>query len=146
MSSRPRKWLRRSGLALLVVFVLIQLKQPQRTNPPIESALQAPPEIAAILERSCYDCHSHQTQWPWYAYVAPISWRVAEHVEHGRGDLNFSRWPVLDFEELEHSFRDIDEQLAKDEMPLKDYLLLHPSARLSEDDKIALRRWAKSNF
>lgn len=146
MSSQRRKWLRWSGLGLLVVFLLMQLKQPQRTNPPIKSALQAPPEIATILERSCYDCHSHETEWPWYAYIAPISWRVAEHVEHGRGDLNFSQWPVLDFEELEHAFRDIDEQLARDEMPLKDYLLLHPSARLSDEDKVALRSWARSNF
>jgi hypothetical protein len=134
------------GLSLAAVFLLLQFKQPHRTNPPIESAINAPAEIAAILERSCYACHSHETDWPWYAYVAPVSWWVVDHVEHGRGDLNFSQWPVLDFEELEHSFRDIDEQIAKGEMPLTSYLILHPGARLSDAEKDALRRWARSNF
>ena len=83
-------------------------------------------------------------QDPWA--VAPVSWWIADHVHHGRGDLNFSQWPVLGFEELEHNFRDIDEQIAKGEMPLKSYLILHPGARLSDEEKEALRRWAQSNF
>ncbi len=137
------KWF---GLSLLIVFLAIQVIQPERSNPALESEIAAPPEIAAILERSCYDCHSHQTNWPWYAHVAPVSWWLAEHVEHGRGDLNFSDWPVLDFEELEHAFKDIDEQIAKGEMPLKAYLILHSEAKLSEEEKAALRAWAQSNF
>ena len=145
-SSRLRTLARWGALALMAVFLLLQLKQPERTNPPVESEIHAPPKIAAILERACYNCHSHRTDWPWYAYVAPVSWWVVDHVNHGRGDLNFSQWPVLDFEELEHNFRDIDEQIAKGEMPLKSYLILHPEARLSEEDKTTLRRWAQSNF
>lgn len=137
------KWF---GLSLLIVFLAIQVIQPERSNPALESEIAAPPEIAAILERSCYDCHSHQTNWPWYAHVAPLSWWLAEHVEHGRGDLNFSDWPVLDFEELEHAFKDIDEQIEKGEMPLKAYLILHSEAKLSEEEKAALRAWAQSNF
>ncbi len=134
------------ALASLAVFLLLQLKQPNRSNPPVQSEINAPAEIATILERSCYACHSYETDWPWYAYVAPVSWWVVDHVNHGRGDLNFSEWPVLDFEELEHAFHDIDEQIAKGEMPLKSYLILHRDARLSEEDKAALRRWAQSNF
>ena len=145
-SSRLRRVARWFGLSLAILFVLSQFKQAERSNPPVTSEINAPPEIAVILERSCYDCHSHETDWPWYAYVSPVSWWVVDHVEHGRGDLNFSQWPVLDFEELEHNFRDIDEQIAKDEMPLKSYLFLHPEARLSDEDKDALRRWAQSNF
>ncbi len=137
---------RRIALAMLAMFLLLQLKQPDRSNPPVESAINAPAEIAAILERSCYACHSYETDWPWYAYVAPVSWWVVEHVNHGRGDLNFSDWPVLDFEALEHTFRDIDRQIATDEMPLKSYLIMHRDARLSDEDKAALRRWAQSNF
>ena len=143
--SRLRKLALRSAVGLVIVFLLLQFKQPGRTNPPVESEIDAPAEIAAILQRSCYDCHSHQTDWPWYAYVAPVSWWVDEHVEHARGDLNFSQWPVLDFEELEHNFHDIDEQIAKGEMPLKSYLILHPGARLSEAEKDALRRLAQAN-
>ena len=144
--SRLRKLAKWFVLSLAAVFLLLQFKQPQRTNPPVESEIMAPPEIAAILQRSCYDCHSHKTDWPWYTYVAPLSWWIADHVHDGRGDLNFSRWPVLEFDELEHNFRDIDEQIAKGEMPLKSYLILHPGARLSDEEKDALRRWAQSNF
>ena len=115
--SRLRKLAKWFVLSLAVVFLLLQFKQPDRTNPPVESEIMAPPEIAAILQRSCYDCHSHKTDWPWYTYMAPLSWWIADHVHDGRGDLNFSQWPVLDFEELEHNFRDIDEQIAKGEMP-----------------------------
>ncbi|NIM01898.1 MAG: hypothetical protein GTN89_13935, partial [Acidobacteria bacterium] len=90
--------------------------------------------------------HSHETGWPWYAYVAPVSWWLSHHVHDGREDLNFSQWPVLDFEKLEHNFREIDEQIAEDEMPLRSYVLLHPGARLSDQEKETLRDWARSNF
>lgn len=142
--SRLRLALRWILIGAAVVFVALQIKQPGRANPPVQSEVMAPPEIAAILERSCYACHSNETDWPWYAYVAPVSWWVADHVDHGRKDLNFSEWPVLDFEELEHNLHEIDEQIEKDEMPLKSYLLLHPGARLSEEEKKALRDWARS--
>jgi hypothetical protein len=144
--SRLRKLALWFGVGLAVVFLLMQFKQPDRTNPPVESEIHAPAEIAVILERSCYNCHSHETDWPWYSYVAPVSWWVGEHVEHARGDLNFSQWPVLEFEELEHMFHEIDEQIAKGEMPLNSYLILHSEARLSDEEKAALRSWAQSNF
>ena len=145
-SSRLRKLIRWGGLALVTVFLLLQLKQANRTNPPVGSEVDAPPEIAAILERACRDCHSHRTDWPWYSYVAPVSWWVADHVHHGRDDLNFSQWPVHDPEKLEHNFHEIDEQIEEGEMPLKSYLILHPEARLSEEDRAVLRDWARSNF
>ena len=144
--SKSRKIVLGLVVSLIVVFLLLQLKQPDRTNPPVESEIAAPPEVAAILERACYACHSNETEWPWYSYVAPVSWWVAEHVEHGRGDLNFSTWPVLDFEELEHAFHDIDEQIEKGEMPLPSYLRMHAEARLSDEDRQVLRDWAQSNY
>ncbi len=144
--SRLRTALRWFLISLAVVFVALQFRQPDRANPAVVSEIMAPPEIAEILERSCYDCHSNETRWPWYAYVAPVSWWLADHVHDGRKDLNFSEWPVLDFEGLEHNFREIDEQIANDEMPLKSYLLLHPGARLSEEEKRALLDWARSSF
>ena len=142
-SSRLRKVALWSAAGLTGVFLLLQLKQAERTNPPVESEIQAPAAIAAILERSCYNCHSHETDWPWYAYVSPVSWWVVEHVDHARKDMNFSQWPVFDFEELEHTLRDIEEQIETRQMPLKSYLILHPEARLSEDDRQALLAWAR---
>ncbi len=141
--SRLRKVALWSAAGLTGVFLLLQLKQAERTNPPVESEIQAPAAIAAILERSCYNCHSHETDWPWYAYVSPVSWWVVEHVDHARKDMNFSQWPVFDFEELEHTLRDIEEQIETRQMPLKSYLILHPEARLSEQDRQALLAWAR---
>ncbi len=125
------------------LFLLAQFRQPDRTNPPLRSDVDAPPEVAEILRRACYDCHSHETDWRWYSYIAPVSWWVADHVEHGRSDLNFSDWPMFDFEAIEQSMSDIDEQLEQDEMPLKSYLIMHPEARLTEDEKTIIRRWTQ---
>ena len=132
----------RLGLvALIAVFVALQLVPVERTNPPVGSDVDAPAEVEAILRRACYDCHSHETSWPWYSFVAPASWFVADHVNHGRGDLNFSEWPAYDFEAQDLALSDIREQITKGEMPLPSYLILHPGARLSEADRAALLDW-----
>ena len=144
--SRRRRLAMRIGLGAMVVFVVLQFKQPDRSNPPVVSEVDAPPEVARILERSCYNCHSNRTAWPWYAYVAPVSWWVADHVEEGRGDLNFTDWPMLDFEAIEHSLHDIDKQVSSGEMPLPQYLWLHPEARLSDDDKATVLEWARKGL
>jgi hypothetical protein len=144
--SRRRKLAQRAGLAFAVLVVLAQFVQPDRSNPPVVSEIAAPPQVAAILKRSCYNCHSNRTEWPWYAYVAPVSWLVADHVEEGRGDLNFSNWPVLDFEAVDDSLRDIEKQVAKGDMPLPQYVWLHPEARLSDEDKAVLLAWARSGI
>ena len=97
--------------------------------------------MKAILRRACYDCHSHETHWPWYSRIAPISWWVVEHVDHGRGDLNFSEWPNFDFEAQQIEFLDIAEQVENGEMPLPNYLILHRDARLSDEDRRILLEW-----
>jgi hypothetical protein len=103
-----------------------------------------PGEVQSILRRACYDCHSNETQWPWYSHVAPASWFVVRHVRQGRGDLNFSEWPVFDPEFEEYAFKDIEEQIEKEEMPLRSYTWLHTDAKLSEDDRETLIRWARA--
>jgi len=123
-------------------LVLLQFFRVERTNPPVVSEIQAPPEVREILRRSCYDCHSHETRWPWYSRVAPMSWLVADHVEHARGDLNFSDWPVSDSEAQEHVFEEIREEVGEGEMPLASYLVMHPRARLSDEERDLLMRWA----
>ena len=129
--------------AVLVVLVALQFVPVERTNPAERSRIEAPDSVAAILERACYDCHSNRTRWPWYSYVAPMSWLVARHVENGRADLNFSEWPTFDFEAEEYALRDIREQVEEGKMPLKSYLLLHWDARLSEEDRRILIEWAR---
>src|SRR6267142_3254624 len=89
------KWL---VLIVACLFIAIQFKRPARTNPPVDESqtifarTQMTPQVAAILDRSCRDCHSNKTVWPWYSNVAPISWLVADDVNTGRQALNLSEW------------------------------------------------------
>ena len=142
---RIRSLLRWAGLSLVGILVVIQFFPAERTNPPVVAEIVAPEEVMTILDRACYDCHSNRTRWPWYSRVAPLSWWLVEHVDDGRGDLNFTEWPMLDFETQELAFHDIEEQIAEGEMPLFSYLLLHPGARLSEAEKRTLIDWAAAN-
>src|SRR3990172_10477480 len=119
-------------LALAPALVLAQLVPVSRTNPPVEQEVDAPPDARAVLERSCYDCHSHATRWPWYAWVAPVSWLVAHDVSEAREHLNFSTWGRYDAEERGENLEEIAEMLEEGEMPPWFYLPLHPHARLSD--------------
>ena len=136
-----RGYIRGAVGILAVILIGMQIIPVDRTNPPVQSEIQAPDSVTAILERACYDCHSNQTRWPWYSYVAPASWFVVRHVDHGRGDLNFSEWPTFDFEAQELILTDIYEQIEKEAMPLSSYLFLHRGARLAEADRRVLLEW-----
>jgi len=136
-------WARRLALAGVVLFTLAQLVPVQRTNPPVGTPLDAPQSIERVLRRSCFDCHSNETRWPWYARVAPSSWLVTGHVMKGRGDVNFSEWPVFDREKIANNFHDIAKQVERGKMPLWSYLLLHPEARLSPEEKKQVVDWAR---
>ena len=138
-----RKILRWAALVLLVLFAGMQLKQPDRTRPPVETVVGALAEVQEILRRACYDCHSHETRWPWYGYVAPVSWWLDGHIRDARGHMNLSRWPAHDRREERHIFKEIREQIIKDEMPLKSYRIMHAGARLSDADKEILMNWAR---
>ena len=130
-------------LGLLVLFLAIQVVPVERSNPPEGEWLQAPPAVETILRRSCIDCHSNQTHWPWYAYVAPASWLVTHDVEEGRDHLNFSTWEIYDEDERIDHLDEIAEVIEDGDMPLWFYVPLHPDARLSADDSATLIRWAK---
>jgi len=128
----------------LVLVGGAQLVPVDRTNPPVRVEVQAPPEVHAILRRACYDCHSHETRWPWYSHVAPVSWLVSHDVHEGRGDLDFSDWPQLDFEARDLQLADIRKQIEKKKMPLWYYLPLHPDARLSDADRAKIVEWTRA--
>jgi len=129
-------------LALAVILVAIQLVPINRTNPTVVADFDGPPAVKAVLETSCYDCHSHETSWPWYSRVAPFSWLVAHDVEEARDHLNFSQWGNLDAKRREKLTEEMWEEVEEGEMPLKMYLLAHPDARLSEAGKATLRDWS----
>ncbi len=129
---------------ILTPFLLIQFVPVDRKNPNVaeELTLTAPPEVISILKKSCYDCHSNETEWPFYSYIAPISWLVERDVEFGREDLNFSEWNKMTENDKEITKEEIVEEISRDTMPMPIYLLTHPSASLSYNDKLVLKNWA----
>jgi hypothetical protein len=139
------KWPKIVLLILVVAFVGMQAVRPARTNPPIDEGkvLAAPPQVKAILDRSCADCHSSRTVWPWYSNVAPVSWLLVDHVNEGRHELSFSEFGGYTDRKKSHKLQEICEQVEKGEMPLKQYVVLHPDARLSEADKQTLCSWSE---
>ena len=122
----------------------MQLTNPARTNPPVKNdcltALAPPAEVAACLRNACYDCHSHETQWPLYARIAPASWLVVADVNEGRDHFNFSDWPTEPDRAAKKLDR-INEVLDYREMPPKKYTALHPEARLTEAQRKAVMDW-----
>lgn len=128
-------------IAVAVLLVAIQLVPVGRTNPPVTSKVNASQEALAVLERSCFDCHSNETRWPWYAYVAPVSWLVTHDVKEGREHINFSEWSQYDAEKVADILDEVHEEVEEGKMPLPIYLVLHGDARPSEQDKQALFAW-----
>ncbi|MDA2924509.1 heme-binding domain-containing protein [Acidobacteria bacterium AH-259-O06] len=141
------KTLRWLAIAVPTLFIFIQFLGPEKTNPPINpprtiaAHVQIPPEINAIFERACQNCHSHKTQWPWYSNLAPISWFVIDHVNFGRSHINLSDWAQYDQEKQISLFEEICEIVEKGEMPLEPYLWMHDKAHLTQQDIRAICEW-----
>lgn len=127
---------------VLAGIILIQFVPVDRSNPPVAGEISAPDPVMEVLRTACYDCHSNETEWPWYSRVAPISWRIAEHVHEAREELNFSEWQDMTQEDQEHAREDIWEKVEEGAMPLSDYLRMHPEAVLTDPQREALRRWS----
>lgn len=139
-------------IAIIVVFVIIgmQFFQIDKTNPPINSAetleasTQVPENIQAIFKRSCDDCHSNKTIYPFYSYIAPISWKLDEHIKDGRKKMNFSVWQTYENRKKRKKLEEICEEIETNEMPMSQYLIVHWDAKLSDDDKKIICDWTKS--
>ncbi len=130
-------------LAIIIAMVALQFVPVTRDNPPVSGDFSGDPEVKQVLRQSCYDCHSHETTWPWYSGIAPVSWLVASDVEEGREKLNFSNWSALLADDKKSLKKEIWKEIEGGEMPLKIYLLLHSGAKLSETDKSVIRRWVE---
>jgi hypothetical protein len=105
--------------------------------------MNVPDNVQSIFKRSCYDCHSDHTVWPWYSSVAPVSWLVSDDVTKGKKKMNFSEWGKLSDAKQEARLNEICEQTRADEMPLPNYLIIHSEAKLSIADKDALCKWVE---
>ncbi len=130
-------------LPLVVLTVLIQFVPTTHTNPPVTGEIEAPEEVMAILRRSCYDCHSNETVWPWYSYVAPASWLVTKDVRDGRKHVNFSEWDSYSAKEQKHTRKECGEEVEAGEMPLWFYVPLHPDSEMMQKDVETILAWSK---
>ena len=134
-------------VAITAILVLIQFIPVNRDNPESDSHLEIvlQPEVKTIVEKACYDCHSNKTNWPWYSYVAPVSFIVAKHVEDGRDEMNFSLWQTFSKKRKSKKLKELVEEVEEGEMPLFPYPVTHPEADLSKEEINTLISWAKSD-
>lgn len=105
---------------------------------------EVPIKVEAILKSACYNCHSHQSTWPWYSYVAPFSFWVGDHVSEGREHLDFSQWANYSPKKADHKLEEIVEEVKEGEMPLDSYTWVHSEAQLSESQKTLLFEYINS--
>lgn len=146
------KWIKRFFLLALVVLVVMQFVRPDKNESDtdyvsVEAFLRETkpvPEVAAILKETCFDCHSDQTQYPWYAEVAPVSYWLADHIKDGKKHLNFSKWSEYSVKRKDHKLEEVIEMVEAREMPLDSYTWTHEEARLTDAQVKALITWAKA--
>ena len=131
-SPSPR-WIAAGALAVFLLIQLVPYGRTHRNPPVVQDVAWNSPGTEALARRACYDCHSHETRWPWYSAVAPLSWRIQTHVEQGREKLNFSRADRPQEEAHESA-----ETVRRGTMPPQDYVFMHPQARLSLRERQAL--------
>lgn len=140
------------ALALVAILIIIQFFRIDKTNPEVIAEndfiqmVQPEENIQAILRTSCYDCHSNETNYPWYTNIAPVSWWVKDHINDGRKHLNFSEWGTYKEKRQNHKLEECYEEVEEGEMPMESYLIMHGEAKLSADQKNELVHWFKEKY
>lgn len=148
----PVTWTKRILLLLLLVFIVIQVIPKNRWSKDVavEQSMaymtNAPQEVADIMEVACNDCHTYETEYPWYANVAPVSFWIDDHINHGRKHLNFAEWASYSTKQQHHKFEECIEELKEGEMPLNSYTWLHGDAQLSEAQRSTLVEWFQTQM
>ncbi len=145
--ARPRVLTLVLGIPVLL-FAAIQLVPYGRdhANPPDGNLVAFDsPATEELAKKACFDCHSNRTKWPWYSNIAPMSWRIQRHVDEGREKLNFTAFDPAS-KKMAEGAGEAAEEVADGKMPLNDYLLAHPEARLTPDEKKMLVAGLEKTF
>jgi Haem-binding domain len=135
---------------LLFVFIVIQFFRPTKNVSSAQSIndistkYAVPANVMTTLKVSCYDCHSNNTAYPWYNNIQPVAWWLANHVDEGKREINFNEFAAYSPRRQYKKFREINEQLEEDEMPLESYTIIHGNAKLSRVQKIEIYTWANA--
>ena len=141
---------RTTAIGIVVAIALIQLIPVHRTNPTFDevatiwASTSAPPQILATFQRSCQDCHSNLTKWPWYSHVAPVSWVVVSDVNGGRRHFNVDEWGSYSMPKKQDRLTKICEEVKSGEMPDSKYTFIHRGAKVSEQERMALCDWTEA--
>ncbi|MBB5395283.1 heme-binding domain-containing protein [Mucilaginibacter sp. AK015] len=137
-------------LGVLALFIAIQLIRPSKnisSGPSvngIEKFYNVPADVRTVLKRSCYDCHSNNTYYPWYNTIQPVAWLLAHDVNEGKEHLNFDEFNTYSTNRKQHKLSDLVDEIKEDEMPLGIYTMIHRDAVLSAAEKQRLIGWADS--
>ena len=137
-------------IGILIVFVLIQFIRPkknlsgQTSSNDITLVHPVPGEVKTILAKACYDCHSNNTRYPWYAEIQPVAWWLNDHIEEGKHELNYSEFASYSLRKQYRRLEQTADLVKEGEMPLESYTLIHADAKLSENEKQALYAWVST--
>lgn len=140
--------LKKISIALLIILILIQFFRPARnisTGPQpmaLNSKYAIPENVNAIFKVACYDCHSNNTRYPWYAQIQPVNWYLADHVNEGKRKFNFDEFLSYPLKRQIKKLKEVSETVKEDEMPLTSYILIHQDAKLTPEQKAAIISWA----
>lgn len=147
-----KKIFRRIGLVLVALLIIIQFFQTDKNIDTsgtalandISSIYTVPSDVHSILQTSCYDCHSNNTDYPWYDNIQPVSWWLNNHIEEGKKELNFNEFASYRINRQYKKLEEVIKQVKEDEMPLSSYTLIHTDAKLSPEKKLAISNWAQA--
>ncbi|WP_428235036.1 heme-binding domain-containing protein [Gracilimonas sp.] len=135
---------------LILVFIILQFFGPDTSSPAADPSkdfilnTQPPEQVTSILKSACYDCHSYQTNYPWYSNIEPVSWWLQDHIEHGRDEFNMSLWSDYSSNRADHKLEEAIELVEEEEMPLPSYTWVHGDARLTPEQRDLLTEWFSS--
>ena len=136
-------------IAALVIIQFIRPKQNVSAGPfpnDISTKFAVNDNVASILKQSCYDCHSNNTVYPWYANVQPVTWWLQDHVNEGKKELNFSEFATYTAKRQRKKFTEIMDEVKEGKMPLESYTYIHKKSILTAEQKDALYKWCEENL
>jgi signal recognition particle subunit SEC65 len=144
-----KKYGKKILIGLLAILVIIQFFRPAKNDSndqanSIDTKYPVPENVATILKSACYDCHSNNTVYPWYANFQPVAWWLADHVNEGKRELNFSNFTSRKIAVQNHKLEEIIENVKEGEMPLNSYTWIHRDAALTQEQRVMITNWAQS--
>ena len=135
---------RKIMLVLLAVLVIIQFIHPKKNKAEGVQPNYIPADVKTILAKACYDCHSNNTRYPWYANLQPLHWWLEKHIKNGKKEINFDDYTNKSLRYQYHKMEEVIEQVKEGEMPLNSYTWIHKDAKLTTEEKAKITGWAQS--